>query len=279
MQTAVEDHVVYQVANAPLRLHPFPHLYVESVFPEDFYPHLRHNWPSADQLVSLASTGRVSKGAYAERFIMPLHEREVAALPEGKREFWKEISGWMLSSDRFFLAVMDKFEMPLRERFGPTFERRVFHHEVLVVRDHSNYSLGPHTDSPMKAISVLFYCPQDESYAHLGTSIYAPLDPKFRSDSGKHYAFERFRKVKTMPFKPNTLFAFVKTDHSFHGVDPIRDADVLRDLILYDIQVAAPAEEEDADAAPADAAASGTGTPVGLGLGMRMLRNILRRRR
>jgi hypothetical protein len=77
-----------------------------------------------------------------------------------------------------------------------------------------------------------------------------------------------------MAFKPNTLFAFVKSDNSFHGVDPIRDADVLRDLILYDIQVKATSTREDAAAgeAPPEAAA-------GVGLGVRMLKSILRRGR
>jgi hypothetical protein len=40
-----------------------------------------------------------------------------------------------------------------------------------------------------------------------------------------------------MPFLPNTMFAFVKTDHSFHGVEPIADAGVSRYLLLYDLRV------------------------------------------
>lgn len=270
MQTAVEDHVIYQVANAPLRSHPYPHFYVESVFPADFYEELRRNWPTAAQLVSLESTGRVSKGSYPERFIMPLKEQEIAKLSSDKRAFWSELSAWMLGSTRFFFAVMDKFEPHLRARFGSNFESANFHHEVLVVRDHSNFSLGPHTDTPRKAISVLFYCPDDERYSHLGTSIYTPVDPAFRCAGGPHHPFDQFRKMATMAFKPNALFAFVKADNSFHGVDPIRDADVLRDLILYDIQVQdAPAR----DGVPAHA------PPGGVGLGARMIKNILRRGR
>ena len=40
-----------------------------------------------------------------------------------------------------------------------------------------------------------------------------------------------------MPFLPNTMFAFVKTDHSFHGVEPIADPGVSRYLLLYDLRV------------------------------------------
>ncbi len=88
-----------------------------------------------------------------------------------------------------------------------------------------------------KLISLLFYCPDDDSRKHLGTSIYTPIDPDFRCAGGPHYPHERFTKVATMEYRPNALFAFFKTDNSFHGVDPIRDADVLRDLMLYDIRV------------------------------------------
>src|SRR5687768_15812678 len=118
MQTSVEDHVIYQVANAPLRSYPYAHFYVESVFPDDFYAELRRNWPSASCFVTLESTGRVDKGAYPERFIMPLDNREVAELPPDKRAFWSELSAWMLRSNRFFYTVMGKFEAQLQTRFG-----------------------------------------------------------------------------------------------------------------------------------------------------------------
>ena len=46
-----------------------------------------------------------------------------------------------------------------------------------------------------------------------------------------------------MEYKPNTLFAFIKNDRSFHGVEPIGDEEVLRDILLYDIRVYAPAKD------------------------------------
>jgi hypothetical protein len=38
-----------------------------------------------------------------------------------------------------------------------------------------------------------------------------------------------------MPFKPNSLFAFVKSDHTFHGVEPVVEPDVRRWLLLYNV--------------------------------------------
>jgi len=48
--------------------------------------------------------------------------------------------------------------------------------------------------------------------------------------------------MMTMPFLPNSLFAFLKTHNSFHGVEPIQETGVRRDLLLYDIKVENPPE-------------------------------------
>lgn len=237
MQHGALEHVIRQMESAPMRTFPFPHIYVESVFPADYYAQLRQSWPNASCLVPLGSTGRVPDGAYPERFIMPLTTKNVEGLPDETRTFWGDFSQWMLKSNEFLLATIARFEPYIRTRLFDGHNKLAVKHEALVVRDHSNYKLGPHTDAQNKLLSVLFYCPEDDTHSHLGTSIYTPVDPEFRCAGGPHHSFDKFERVSTMQYKPNTLFAFVKTDTSFHGVDPIRDADVLRDLILYDIRL------------------------------------------
>lgn len=236
MSSAVEQHVLYQIANAPLREYPYPHIYVESVFPEDFYAEMRRNWPDSSALVSLESTGRVPKGAYPERFILPMTEDEIDKLPPDRREFWSGFAEWFLGQ-RFLDTVMTRFDRQVRGRFREQLDDVRFGVDALVVRDLTNYSIGPHTDMPHRLLSMLFYCPDDASRRHLGTSIYVPTDPAFRCKGGPHYGFENFTHVKTMEYRPNTLFAFFKTDRSFHGVAPIADADVERDVLLYDVRV------------------------------------------
>ena len=39
-----------------------------------------------------------------------------------------------------------------------------------------------------------------------------------------------------MPFRPNSMLAFVKSDNTFHGVEPVLDPDTRRWLLLYDIK-------------------------------------------
>jgi hypothetical protein len=112
------------------------------------------------------------------------------------------------------------------------------------VRDLSKYSIGPHTDAPHRLLSMLFYCPDDEQRKHLGTSIYVPRDADFKCKGGPHYPHHLFKKVRTMEYKPNSVFAFIKNDHSFHGVEAITDAEVQRDVLLYDIRVTQPEKQQ-----------------------------------
>jgi hypothetical protein len=256
MSSAVEEHVLYQIANAPIREYPYAHIYVENIFPDDFYAQLRANWPDSSALVKIADTGRVAKGAYPERFVMPFKPEEIDKLAVERRPFWSEFAGWLITH-RFLTAMIDKFEPYVKERFGDGIYQCGFEADSLIVRDLTNYSIGPHTDSPSRLLSMLFYCPPDEKHKHLGTSLYVPRDPEFRCKGGPHYPHQLFHKVRTMEYKPNSLFAFVKNDRSFHGVEPIGDHDVLRDILLYDVRVLEPNVET-----------HNPGTRLGLGLKM-----------
>jgi hypothetical protein len=242
MSSAVEEQVLYQIENAPIREYPYAHIYVENVFPDDFYAKLRANWPDQSAMISIADTGRVAKDMYRERFVMPFTPAEIDKLREDRRPFWKELAAWLITQ-RFLTALIDKFEPYVKERFGDELYRCTFENDSLIVRDLTNFKIGPHTDAPHRLLSLLFYCPDDDALKHLGTSLYVPRDPAFRCLGGPHYPHNLFHRVRTMEYKPNSLFAFVKTDHSFHGVEPIGDHDVLRDILLYDIRVTRPQAE------------------------------------
>ena len=243
----VEEHVLYRIFNAPIRPYPYPHIFVENVFPEDFYIRLRANWPDDAAFMPIGDTGRVSKDAYPQRLVLPLTPGDIEKLVTERRPFWQEFSAWFTGSN-FLLSMISKFMSYAEQRLGENCRRCKFGSDALVVRDLTNYSIGPHTDAPHRLITMLFYCPEDNSRKHLGTSIYVPLDPEFRCIGGPHHPFKKFKKIITMPYVRNSLFAFFKDDRSFHGVEPILDRNVRRDLMLYDARV-----NEPQDTAPAPA--------------------------
>jgi len=230
--------VLYKIGNAAVREYPYPHIYVPDIFPQDFYGELRRNLPPQSALKTLAELGRVGgKNDYPARTVLQMTQEALAGLEPPQRDFWERMRQWLLGR-RFADTMIGKFAPYLAQRFGDLRSVR-FGADALIVRDRSTYTLGPHTDSPAKALSFLFYLPADTSKAHLGTSIYLPRDPSFVCPGGPHYTFDRFERLLTMPYVPNALFAFMKTPNSFHGVEPIEEADVQRDLLLYDIRAQA----------------------------------------
>ena len=231
--------LAYNVANASIRIFPYPHIYVENVFPPKFYAEIQRNIPDPSAMIPIEQARPVM--GYKERFVLEIAGDQVQTLPDTQKTFWKDFSGWLLSG-RFLNLMMQKFNPFLQQRFKGA-QGLTFHNESLLVEDITKYALGPHTDSPRKVLTFLFYLPKDDLQSHLGTSIYVPRDGTFTCPGGPHYPFDKFQRVTTMPFKPNALFAFVKTENSFHGVEPVTDPDTKRWLLLYDIYVRQPAQQ------------------------------------
>lgn len=200
--SAVECHVLAKIATAEVRPDPYPHIYVEDVFPRAFYDELRGALPG----LQYDEISKVRKVDYPERF--------VAAPPA--------MVAWMLAGT---------LRHAINRKFGTAGRRD----ETLLIRDIKGYALGPHSDANTKVVSCLFYLPVDASLEAHGTSMYAHKDPAFRCAGGPHYEFTDFSKVWTAPFRPNSLFAFAKSDRSFHGVEPF-ERDGVRDILLYDIR-------------------------------------------
>lgn len=230
MTSPIEAPLLYAVANAPLRPFPYPHLYVRDVFPAELYAELQANIPDPEAMLPLAEARGVQ--GYDERFVLDLAGAG-GRLSGGQQAFWSGLHA-LLTGGGFKEVLLNRFAPQVQRRFAGQTVR--FAEETLLVQDVTRYALGPHTDAPSKVITVLFYLPKDARQAHLGTSLYLPKDRGRRCPGGPHYGYEGFDRAATMPFLPNSMFAFVKTDASFHGVEPVTDPDVRRWLLLYDIK-------------------------------------------
>jgi FkbM family methyltransferase len=195
--------------STPVSTKPFPWLYAENVFPEAQYQEMLRRLPT---MWTEISKSRPVKG-YPQRF---------TAVPDDP--YWQML----------FAKMRDgTLKRMLCQTFGVP-DADTLTDECLLVRDYPGYSIGPHTDSPKKVITALIYLPEDGSMTEAGTSIYAPRDPEFRCKGGPHYEFgDDFKRVRTMPYQPNSAFVFLKTDNSFHGVEPCAGT---RTVCLYDIR-------------------------------------------
>lgn len=212
----VLGHMAYQIGNAVVNTFPFPHIYVPTVFPADFYAQLRGTLPPTDEYKQGAKNynGRKFGETDGIELLDPFRTKSFSQLAQ--YPFRKYLQGRF--PDGKFAARTD----------------------LRLVADDDGYAIGPHTDAPWKVLSYLFYLPEDTSHLDLGTSIYLPRDPNFRCPGGPHHKFEDFIKVFTAAYAPNSLFAFFKTDFSFHGVERIT-IPYRRDVLLWNLYDATPA--------------------------------------
>lgn len=247
MSSSVELEVLYKIGNAPVRGYPFPHLYIPDIFPADYYAELQRSLPKPEAMKSLEEA-RGTRG-YPERSVMAVDGERPAGMPEAQFAFWQEMWRWMLSG-RLGHLVLQKFGAVVERRLQQAPDAEIFD-EAILVHDRTRYTLGPHTDAPRKLVTMLFYLPADDRLARHGTSIYVPKEQGFTCPGGPHYPFEKFDRMATMPFVPNALFAFAKTDNSFHGVEHFDVPDAGRWLLLFDLFMHRKAAAEAVPAAPA----------------------------
>ncbi len=247
MSFDVEEFVRYQIANAVVRAYPFPHFYVQPVFPEAFYQRILNTMPDTEALTPMHEFGTVGvfdksgkrqhKSSFEPRYLAELSVLEVeeeATYGSGS-DTWRSISAWLLG-ERFRDLIIGKFIAGIHARYG-TQVKLLTEVEARFVRDMTDYSIMPHTDMPSKLVSLLFYLPADDSMRSLGTSVFVPKDPAFKCDGRARHSFDLFKKVTTAGFSPNSLFGFLKTDQAFHGVEVIEAKAIERNLFLYNIYV------------------------------------------
>jgi hypothetical protein len=222
-------------------MEPYPHYYLENVFPDDYYKSMLRYLPDGNVYQNLYAVTDLKLDHFRHRDQRDLNEGWTDMLPGEIRSFWADFDEWFLGPD-LARAVLHTFAGPLRERFGgaPWPDISI---EAQLIRHRAGYFLGPHSDLYSKLVVLLLYLAPDESARHLGTSIYRPKAPGFSCPNSAHYPFEDFVRVKTAPYMPNSLLAFMRSDRSFHGVEPLSDEDISagnRDVIqyvLYDKQV------------------------------------------
>lgn len=253
------SHFIERLRNARVEADPFPHYIVDGVFPEDYYQQLLRKLPKSDIYDNLYEVTDLKLDHFRHRYQRDITEDWTNALPEPQQSFWNEFNKWFLSP-QLAQAVLESFAEPLRPRIGDQTSWPAVSVEAQFIRHRAGYFLGPHSDLYTKLVVLLLYLAPDASTQRLGTSLYRPKTEGFSCPDSKHYEFDDFIRVKTVPYKPNSMLAFVRSDISFHGLEPLTAHDVAtegRDVIQYVIHDKA-AREAQLQAKRAAAAERGT---------------------
>lgn len=230
----MDSHFSARIADAPIQTEPFPHCYIRDVFPPDFYQAILKALPADDCYANYPPP-------YEARLFFNLDPPTAGKLGR----FWQEFEGW-INSQPFLGRMADKFASFLPHTYchrKALVDKSTVGDAVgigcrtLVTRDYGDFALGPHSDSTNKFITAIFYLPKDERFSSFGTSIYRPKEAGFTDFSSRHYKHDQFDLIRTFPNLPNSLFLFVKTENSFHGVEPGDYPNDGRNLLMWIPQI------------------------------------------
>jgi hypothetical protein len=214
----VADFIHASILDARLVEEPFFHLEFDRVFPGDLYASMVAHMPDASDYRPMS--GRVkTEGENPTRVKLDLFPEYVRHLPAGKRAVWSVVGG-ALCSRTVKASLIDRLALRLAQRFGEHYRGVGLYPIPILTRDIAGYSIAPHTDTQWKGITVQFYLPADESVLDVGTVFHATLPDG------------SLTRRSQMRFAPNTGYAFVVGDDTWHSVDEVGPGVRTRDSIL-----------------------------------------------
>lgn len=220
MQQEVLDRLLEKLKHAAIDPKPSDNLYMESVFPPAFYTELLSRMPEDNAYEFIEHPDAVLPDGTVTRKLFDLSEATIARFHTNDQEFWHELHR-ILTSKSLLCSILQKFQARIAERYGnnPWPEMVAV---PIFYKDYPGYRISEHTDAPFKVATMQFYLPEDESQIHLGTSFH------LRENN-------RFIDLKTNQFKPNSAYAFVRTDNSWHSVKQLGKHEAVRNTLALTI--------------------------------------------
>lgn len=238
------EYIINSIKESEVDTNPFSHIYINGFFEKNFYNNILNFLPHKNEYIPLNKTGLVSENYPPERFTIDINSVTLSKFKGEQNSVFNNIYKAFLSNE-FFGAVASKFKKTLDDRIFKFSEDEIksfgknnfqFEARISLVKDYTKYQLGAHTDSPRKFLTFLFYLPKDESLKDIGTSLYKPLNSDFKLSYESHYSKvetdKNFEEIKKVPFLPNSVLIFPRTNFSFHGVSSINIGSFERNLLL-----------------------------------------------
>lgn len=206
MRERILVHVIDAVRRAVVQRFPFPHVYLDAVWPDDVYAQLLAALPAEAGYRddNAAKYGRPDGRSC--RQVLPLD-----AATTGVDPVWTVVRD-VLTSSELHATVCALFQMRAHHPDGhPVSAAR-----PVLVRDLPGYWIEPHPDSRAKHVTMQFYLPTDRAQQSFGTTLYqfSPFRPSTWIGRTPF-----MRPVHRFPFTPNSGYLFPVRWNSFHGVE------------------------------------------------------------
>src|SRR5436189_4210306 len=82
------DHFIERLRAAHVECDPFPHFYLDNVFPDDYYQELLRNLPSTDVYDNLYEVTDLKLDHFRHRHQRDMNEGWTERLPPNLKQFW-----------------------------------------------------------------------------------------------------------------------------------------------------------------------------------------------
>ena len=240
---AIADHVRGRFRQATVNEHPYPHMQLNNVLPEEYYDLLLDALPLPQDI------GSDNSGAL--NFAVVEGDAHFARMTPARKELWTEfdrrISQAVIRAEmaRLFSRYLPlKFDMMLDSGWPQRAEDALGSHwpdvlaseqiyqpeggsggRILLVA--RNFNLAPHVDNATSVLTYLFYMPRDNAREHLGTKMHVVADK--RRVCQKYQArknidvwmvdqTELTRHESVFPFRRNSLAAMLCLPTAVHSI-------------------------------------------------------------
>jgi hypothetical protein len=231
----IRAHIIAAVDRAAVCTDPTTHTVIENIFPSDFYDLVNAAIPPAELFPS--------RDPVKLDFHLDEHLVDAPLLTQRVWRFFDEavVAGVLAPAlhARFRDAVVDHYA----ETAGGDFGARAAEipHRGFAGRLHlrrPGYHLKPHLDPKRVVITGLVYFARPGDSEAYGTQLFRVGRPFTSSTMGKFYPEDEglpLELARTVPFRPNTLLAFVNSKAA-HGATLPADA-ALRERYAYQFYV------------------------------------------
>jgi hypothetical protein len=216
---SILERLIDRINTAQIDPLPSENIYMEDVFTPDIYAEVLARLPAEYEYNYIEHPDAVLPDGTKTRKLLDLTDASISRLKPQDQPFWMQMK-MVLVSKMLQKALLLKFRDRINARFGENWPELVT--VPIFYRDYAGYRISEHTDAPYKVATMQLYFPKDESQIHLGTS--------FHLREGN-----RFQLLKTNPFKPNSAYAFVRTDQSWHSVKQLAAHETARDSLALTI--------------------------------------------
>lgn len=215
------ERLVDRVIHAPIDPAPSDNIYMENVFDPAIYQQILTRLPEDDIYQFIDHPDAKLPDGTRTRKLLDLTDASINRIKKEDQAFWQMIRT-VMTSELLQRVIVQKFHAKLRHRFGNHVPELVT--VPIFYRDLPGYYINVHTDAPYKVATLQFYFPKDESQIHLGTSFHRQVG-------------NEFPLYKTNQFKPNSAYAFARTDSSWHSVQQLGLHESKRDTLALTIYI------------------------------------------